>query len=85
MLDRFSYDANPVALIIFTRRESHLVTLRRITGGLDRQGQVVDFYFAALVTLRIRAVVRGWFAGETVEQLGRQGRITLLDRVVERG
>ena len=54
-----------------------------ITRCLDRQSHVVDFCFAGLVMLRIRAVLRGWFAGDAVEQFGRQGRFALLDRGVE--
>src|SRR5262245_24134638 len=63
LLDRLGYDANPVALIIFAGWGSHLVPLWRITRCFDRQGNIVNFCFAGLVTLRIGAVVRGWFAG----------------------
>ncbi len=58
------------------------MALGRVIRCLDRQGHVVDLFFAGLVTLRIRALVRGYFLRDLVSQFGRQGRTGLRDRGV---
>ena len=58
-LDRLGHDPDGLALIGVAGRGGHLVAMGREARLLDRQGHVVDLVVAGLVTLRIRAVVRG--------------------------
>src|SRR5262249_38803844 len=57
LLDRLGYDPDAITLVVVAGRESDFVPVGRVTGSLDRQGQVVELFVDSLITLRIQAVV----------------------------